>query len=524
MPERDVVSWNSMISGFASYGYFDSALGIFGEMQNMGVRPSAFTYSIMVSIVFDALHGKELHGSMIRSGFNTLNVVLGNSLIDMYGKFGCVDYAFGVFFTMEEVDVITWNSLIIGCCKSGYGELALHQFCLMRSSGYSPDEFTCSAVITSCSNLRNLDKGKQIFAFCLKVGFLSNTIVSSAAIDLFSKCNRLEDSVQLFEELDQLNSALCNSMISSYAGHGFGENALQLFVLALRENIRPTEFTISSVLSFISIFPPEQGTQFHSSVVKLGFELDAIVASSLVQMYTKFGFIDYAMDIFKSMTVRDLISWNTMIMGLTQNGRVIEALDAFKKLLNRGPPPDRITLAGVLLACSYGGFIEEGMTIFSSMQGSYGIIPSNEHYASIVNLLCQAGWLDEAMSMIEAMPSEPNSMTCRSILHACAIRGDLKLMEGVAERLVDIGSLSSLPYLVLARMYEMRGQWEAVVRVKKTMERTKAKTVDGCSWIGIKNNVRTFKEDQLQHHGCKDIYSLLRLMNWEMEDEGCLCW
>jgi len=522
MPERDVVSWNSMISGYASRGYFDCAFETFWEMQKLGVRPSEFTYSILMSVVFGVRHGKEIHGSIVRSGLGALNVVLGNSLIDMYGKFSSLDYALGVFLTMEELDVISWNSLISVCCQSGYPELALDKFCIMRSLGYSPDEFSVSVVITSCLNLRNLEKGKQIFALCVKVGFLCNTIISSATIDLFSKCNRLEDSVRLFEEQDQWDSAVCNSMISSYARCGFREDGLRLFVLTLKKDIRPTEFTLSSVLHSTSILKLEQGTQFHSLAVKSGLELDAIVASSLVEMYSKFGFIDCSIKIFNKMVARDLIAWNTMIMGLTHNGRVFEALQTFKELIRTGLPPDRITLAGVLLACSFGGFISEGMTVFSSMEERYGVKPSNEHYACFVDLLCQAGRLDEALYVAESMPYEPVSLIWESILHACLIHGDLKLSERVAERLMELEPQSSLPYLVLARMFEIRGQWEGVVRVKKAMKRGKVEKVIGCSWIGVKNQVYTFTADQLQHHRGKEIYLVLRLLNWETEAKGYL--
>lgn len=171
MPERDVVSWNSMISGYASRGYFDCALETFSEMQKLGVRPSEFTYSILMSVVFGVRHGKEIHASIVRSGLGALNVVLGNSLIDMYGKFSSLDYALGVFLTMEELDVISWNSLISVCCKSGYPELALDKFCIMRSLGYAPDEFSVSVVITSCLNLRNLEKDWRI-----QFGFLKSKI------------------------------------------------------------------------------------------------------------------------------------------------------------------------------------------------------------------------------------------------------------------------------------------------------------------------------------------------------------
>lgn len=162
MPERDVVSWNSMISGYISYGFIDYALRLFLDMQSAGVRPSEFTFSILTSVVSSAYHGKQIHCSMLRGGMDRKNVVLGNSLIDMYGKLGLLDYAFGVFSTMEELDIISWNSLILGCLHSGYGDLALQRFCSMITSGLSPDQFTISTVISVCSDLRALEKDLRI--------------------------------------------------------------------------------------------------------------------------------------------------------------------------------------------------------------------------------------------------------------------------------------------------------------------------------------------------------------------------
>ncbi|KAF8411716.1 hypothetical protein HHK36_004274 [Tetracentron sinense] len=521
MPERDVVSWNSMISGYASNGFADNALGLFSEMQSVGVRPSGFTFSIAMSCVSSAHHGKQIHGSMIRSGLNLSNVVLGNALIAMYGKLRLVDYAFDVFFTMEELDLISWNTLISGCNNSGYSELALNLFCLVRSAGNSLDQFTISTVITVCSNLRDLEKGKQVFALCIRMGFLSNSIVSSATIDMFSKCDRLEDSVRLFEEIDRWDSALCNSMILCYARHGLKEDALQLFVLTVRQNFRPTEFTLSSVLSSASgLLPVEQGTQIHSLVLKLGLESDTIVSSSLVDMYTKSGLIDSALKIFAKIGIRDLVSWNTMILGFTRNGRAVDALEIFKELLERGPAPDRITLTGVLFACSYGGFIDEGRSIFSSMEKKYGVIPEPEHYACIVYMMVRAGKLTEAMEIIETMPHERSGLVWGSMLRACGIHADLKLTERVAERVMELEPQSSLPYLVLAQMYGMRGRWESMSRVRKAMKERGVKKVTGSSWIGIKNYVYVFKANQILHYGGESIYSILRLLIWEMEDQG----
>ncbi|CAN0928526.1 Pentatricopeptide repeat-containing protein At1g43980, mitochondrial [Linum grandiflorum] len=515
MRERDVVSWNSVIVGHLSCGHVDRALEKFRQMQVSGVQPSEYTYSILMSVVSIARHVKELHGSSIRRGFITSNVVVGNSLIDLYGSLGLLDYSSGVFLSMKETDVISWNSLISSLCRSGCGESALNLFCLMRSSGHLVDAFTLSAIINCCSDLRNLNKGKQIVALCMKLGFLCNSLVSSAAIHFFSKCNRFGDSVKLFEELEYRDSAVYTTMISC---HHYTEEALRLFVLTLREDVKPTEYTFSSILSSIYSFPVEQGTQIHSLVVKSGFESDAIVSSSLVDMYSKYGFVDYAMDIFGQMTTRDLTSWNTLIMGLTHNNKVQEAVCTFEELLKNGPPPDGIAFFAALLACANGGFIDKGITFFSSMMADYGITPRDEHFACLVNLLCQAGRLDDAVEVIKEMPFEPGSLVWESLLYACA-SSDVNLLEGIAGWLMDVIPEPTVPYLLLARIYEMQGRWESLLRLKNVMK-GRVKKVVGFSWIGIRNRVYVFDGNQLQQHGSTDVYSSLRLLTWEMDERG----
>ncbi|KAL5704463.1 hypothetical protein ACHQM5_022889 [Ranunculus cassubicifolius] len=524
MPERDVVSWNSMISGYVSKGDFGCALDVFVGMQMENVKPSAYTYSIVMSCLSSAFQGKELHCSVIRSGLTLSNVVLCNGLIDMYSKLKLIDYAFGVFLTMKDLDVISWNTLILGCGKSDYGQLALVQFCSMRTCGYAPDQHTLSIVITVCSNLLALENGKQVFALCVKMGFCYNTIVISAAIDMFSKCYRLEDSVRLFEEMYIWDVALCNSMISCYVRHGFEEDAFWLFVRSLRAGLQPTEFTLSSILTCSScLVPVECGTQIHTLVIKLGMESETIAASSLVDMYAKMGLIDSAARIFFEMTFKDLVSWNTMIIGFARNGRELEALETFNKLLDHGVAPDRITLAGVLLACSHRGLLSAGSVIFSSMEKEYGVIPGVEHYACVVDMMCRAGKLSEAMEIVEAMPHAPNAFIWESLLHACKSNDNLELTERVAETLVELEPHLSLPYLVLAEAYEMRCRWESVVRVKKTMKDRGIKKYSDCSWIGIKNQVSVFDREPVFLSGSEQVYSILRLLVWEMANEGFVC-
>ncbi|CAA7024451.1 unnamed protein product [Microthlaspi erraticum] len=313
MPERDIVSWNTMISGFASCGFPESAIRAFLDMQSFVIRPTSFTFSILASLVTCVRHGEQVHGNVICSGVSLSDSVVWNSVTDMYRRLGVYDYALSVFLAMEDRDVISWNTLILCCSDFGNKEVALDQFRLMMELGNQPDEYTFSIVVSICSGLRDLCKGKQAIALCIKMGFLSNTIVSGAAIDMFSKCNRLEDSVKVFQQLGKWDSVLCNSLVASYSWHGFGEDALSFFIIFMRQSVRPDEFAFSSVLSSMNVVMLDQGGQVHSLAIKLGFDQDTAVATSLMEMYFKTGLVDSAMGVFDTTDEKDLIFWNTVI-------------------------------------------------------------------------------------------------------------------------------------------------------------------------------------------------------------------
>ncbi|KAL1206960.1 Pentatricopeptide repeat-containing protein [Cardamine amara subsp. amara] len=523
MPERDVVSWNTMISGLASCGFPEYGIRVFLDMQRLVIRPTEFTFSILASFVSCVRHGEQIHGNAICSGVSKSNLVVWNSVMDMYRRLGVFEYALSVFLTMEDRDVISWNSLILCCSDSGNKEFALDQLCLMREMGNQPDEYTVSTVLSICSDLRDLCKGKQAIALCIKMGFFANSIVLGAGIDMFSKCNRLVDSVKLFAQLEKWDLVLCNSLVGSYSWHGFGEDALSVFVLAMRQSVRPDKFTLSSILSSMNVVMLDQGAQVHSLAIKLGFDLDTAVATSLIEMYFKTGSVDSAMGVFATTDGKDLIFWNTVIMGLARNSRAAESLAVFNQLLihDRGLKPDRVTLMGTLIACCYAGFVKEGIQIFSSMEKTHGVNPGNEHYACIIELLCRAGMINEAKHIADNIPFEPSSHIWEPILSASLDLGDTRLAETVAKRMLESDSepKSAFPYLVLIKLYEMTLRWENSVRIRYAMNEHKLKSAQGSSKIGMKSSVYSFEADQLQIHGGHDTCLILELLSWDFVDQ-----
>jgi pentatricopeptide repeat protein len=223
----------------------------------------------------------------------------------------------------------------------------------MRRRGLSVDGFTVSIVLSACSDMEDFTQGDQILALCLKANFVSNSIVCSTVISFLCMSDRLSGAVRLFRGMATWDSEPCNAMISGYARSSLMEEALSLFLMALRNGVFPTEFTFSSVLRWSSCFGlMEQGTQIHCLICKLGFRDDVVVATALTDMYCKLGLMKHARKIFNTVYSKDLVLWNTMLLGLLQNGRDKEALRMFRRMIKHGIRSDRITLLGALSACS----------------------------------------------------------------------------------------------------------------------------------------------------------------------------
>ncbi|OEL28006.1 Pentatricopeptide repeat-containing protein [Dichanthelium oligosanthes] len=366
MAQRDAVTYNAMLSGYAAAALPEEALRLFHSMRERGVTPTGFTFSIVSSTVGSARHGQQLHAAAVRHGLAHLDAVVGNALIDMYRRIGLLKHAACVFSCMEEPDVTSWNSVMSVYKDQALSRTVFECFRSMSSKGFSVDGFSVSTVLSVCSDVKDFAKGDQMLALCVKMSFVTNSIVCSAVIDFLCVSDRLSDAVQLFRGMPTWGSEPCNALISGYARSGLMEEALNLFVASMRNGVVPTGFTFASVLRWSSCFGlMEQGTQIHCLVCKLGFQDDVIVSTALTDMYCKLGLTRHARKTFRTVVAKDLVLWNTMLLGLLQNGRGKEALGIFRRMLKCGIQPDRITLFGALSACSLEGLVTEAMDIIT---------------------------------------------------------------------------------------------------------------------------------------------------------------
>ncbi|PRQ55639.1 putative tetratricopeptide-like helical domain-containing protein [Rosa chinensis] len=345
-------------------------------------------------------------------------------------------------------------------------------------------------------------------------------------------------------------------MISGFAQSGDSQKALDLFSDMHFSGIVPTEFAFGGVISACSdINALEQGKQVHSYLLKLGFEFQLYIISALLDMYGKCGSLSDAQKanpcayhygfslefpigsslftmyakcgnledgklVFRRMPTRDVVSWNAMISGLSQNGQGNEALELFEEMRLGGTAPDYVTFVNVLSACSHMGSVERGWIYFKMMSNEFGIAPRVEHYACMVDVLSRAGKLDEAKDFIESATIDHGIRLWRILLSACRNFQNYELGAYAGEKLMELGSLESQAYVLLSSIYTSLGRQEDVKRVRRMMKLRGVSKKPGCSWIELKSQVHVFVVGDLMHPQIDSIGVEIRRLIKHMKDEG----
>ncbi|KAK7362645.1 hypothetical protein VNO77_04763 [Canavalia gladiata] len=524
MPERNTVSWATMISGYASQELADEAIELFELMRRQEEEcENEFVVTSVLSALIShgfADTGRQVHSLAIKNGL--LNIVsVGNALVTMYAKCGSLEDALRTFQLSGNKNSITWSAMVTGFAQCGDADKALKLFCNMHHSEVLPSEFTLVGVINACSDLCAIVEGKQLHGYSLKLGYELQLYVLSALVDMYAKCGSIMDARKGFEYIQQPDVVLWTSIITGYVQNGEYEGALNLYGKMQMEGVIPNDLTMSSVLKACSSLAAlDQGKQMHARIIKYGFCLEIPIGSALSAMYAKCGSLDDGYRIFWRMPDRDVISWNAMISGLSQNGRGNEALELFEEMCSEGTKPDHVTFVNLLSACSHMGLVDRGWLYFKMMFNEFNIAPTVEHYACMVDILSRAGQLNEAKEFIESAPVDHGLCLWRILLGACKNYRNYKLGAYVGEKLMVLGSPESSTYVLLSSIYTALGKWEDVERVRRMMQARGVTKEPGCSWIELKSLVHVFVVGDNMHPQIDEVRSELKLLTKLMKDEG----
>ncbi|XP_059647496.1 pentatricopeptide repeat-containing protein At2g21090 [Cornus florida] len=499
--------------------------------------------------------GDHVEARRVFDNMSVRNLYSWNNMLSGYAKLGMLKPARRLFDEMLEKDVVSWNTMIIAYARSGHCDEALRFFTDLRKSSIVFNEFSFAGILTVCVKLRELGLNRQVHCQVLVAGFLSNVVLSSSVIDAYAKCGEMGDARRLFNEMPtrdvlawttlvsgyakwgdmksaselfdvmpEKNSVSWTALIAGYAQNGMGHKALELFMEMMFCRIRPDQFTFSSCLcACASMASLKHGKQIHACLIRTGSKPNTIVVSSLIDMYSKCGCLGVGRQVFEIMgNKQDYVLWNTMLSALAQHGCGEEAVRLFEDMVRLGVKPDRITFVVILSACSHSGLVQEGIHSFESMTSDHGILPDQEHYACLIDLLGRAGRFDEVMNQLEKMPCKPNGQVWNALLGVCRIHGKMELGRKAAEHLIELEPQSSAAYVLLSTIYAVLGRWESVEKVRQLMNERNVRKERAISWVEIENKLHAFTVSDRLHPLKEEIFSVLEQLAGQMEDDSSL--
>lgn len=473
-----------------------------------------------------------------------------------------IHYARKVFDQMHQPNCFSWNTIIRALAESNDDGEPLAAFLLffqmVCDASVEPNQFTFPSVLKACAQTSRLKEGMQVHGLVVKYGLDSDEFVVSNLVRMYVMCGVMKDAHllfirnsiefdegdevvrnnkkkeegnvvlwnvmvdgylrlgefgaarKLFDSMPQRSVVSWNVLISGYAQNGLFKEAIEMFREMQMGDVCPNYVTLVCVLPAISRFGAlELGKWVHLYAEKNGIEIDDVLGSALVDMYSKCGSIEKALQVFERLPRKNAITWSTIIGGLAMHGRANDALDYFSRMERSGVTPSDVTYIGVLSACSHAGLVDEGRSFFSHMVKAVGFEPRIEHYGCMVDLLGRAGHLEEAEELILNMPIKPDDVIWKALLGACKIHGNIEMGRRVAKVLMDMVPHDSGSYVALSNMYASSGNWEAVADVRLMMKEMDIRKDPGCSWIELDGEIHEFLVDDDSHSRAKEIHSML---------------
>jgi pentatricopeptide repeat protein len=405
MVTRNVVSWNAIILGHVKCGQGQKALELSHQMQFEGLQPDHLTYVGLLNACASVVgldEGRHVHEQIIQSHYET-NILVGNSLVDMYAKCGSIEDAQSVFNNMTMRNVVSWTNMIWGRVKCGHGQKALELSQQMQSEGVQPDHVTFVGLLSACASVGAFEEGKKIHKQIIQNGCESDVFVGSSLVDMYAKCGSLQDAQSVFDRMATRNVVSWTALISGYVKCGQGQKALELSRQMQHEGVQPDSVTFVGVLNACaSVGSLDEGRHAHNQIIQSGYDVDILVANGLVEMYAKCGSMEEAQRIFNNMTTHDVVAWNAMILGHVKCGQGQKALEFWQQMQHEGVQPAPVTYMGVLNACASVASVKEGRHVHKLiMQSRYQADVSISN--SLIDMYVKCGSIADAQQVFNSM-------------------------------------------------------------------------------------------------------------------------
>lgn len=556
LPQPNLFTWNALIRAYSSSPEPLQSLLLFVQLlYQCNEVPNEFTFPFVIKAaaqLSDYKMGRVVHGMAMKNG-HTLDLFVLNSLIYFYATCGHLDFAYRVFISSSRRDIVSWNSMISGFSKGDYPDEALELFHVMQAEGVAPNSITMVGLFSACAKKSDLKFGRWLHSYVERNGIHKDLTLCNAMLDMYTKCGSMQDANMFFDKMPEKDIiswtamlvgyaklgdfvsarrvlsampyqdiAAWNALISSYEQFANPKEALAVFrELQLRKNLKPDEVTLVSSLAACSqLGALDLGKWIHLYIKKEGIRLNCHITTSLIDMYSKCGDLEKAVEVFESVKWRDVFVWSAMIAGFAMHGRGNDAIHIFMKMQESKVKPNAVTFTNVLAACSHAGLVDQGRKLFYQMEQVYGVVPGVKHYACMIDILGRAGKLEEATELINKMSTTPSASVWGALLGACRLHGNIDLAEWACGKLLELEPRNHGAYVLLSNVYAKLGEWDKVASLRKLMRDAGLRKEPGCSSIEVEGSVHEFLVGDNSHCFSKEIYAKLDEISSKLQAVG----
>ncbi|KAM2220545.1 hypothetical protein ACFX1S_019745 [Malus domestica] len=322
---KSISMWNEMIAAYVNEGEANKGLELLRAMHHHGLKPDVVSY---------------------------------NTILTGHARSGQINEAYELLYEMARRDlkpnIISFNILISGFQQFGLSFEALQLFQTMRSSSsgcfgndvlhesIEPNSITIAGALASCADLNLLCQGKEIHGYSLKTGLEHNIYVSSALIDMYSKCLDIVSATKVFRRIEGKNTICWNALIAGHVNNKQLDRALELFGEMLEEGLGPSSITLMILLLTCGDTEALRfGRELHGYIIKSHLDQSNYsLASALIGMYANCGSIKDAKSVFDFEVKGDASVLNSMLSANSTNGTAKKAIAWFGEMQLAGVEPE----------------------------------------------------------------------------------------------------------------------------------------------------------------------------------------
>ncbi|XP_024545353.1 pentatricopeptide repeat-containing protein At5g27110-like [Selaginella moellendorffii] len=266
---KNIVSWNAMLSAYSQNGHFEETIALFKQMASTKtVKPDKLTFASVLSScanLENLREGKLAHAAAVEAGLE-FAVPVAATLIQMYSKCHCLEEARDIFSRSPSSDVVAWTVMISAYAQNGRPQEAIALFFRMT---VPPDGVAFATALGACASAENLEAGRVVRAQIVELGLDAERAVANAVLDLYGKCAEIVETAEIFGRMRQRDRVSWNTMVAAYARAGHTAGSLWCFRAMQLEGVCPSEVSLVSVLS----------TYSHAGLVEQGCQCFASIAS-----------------------------------------------------------------------------------------------------------------------------------------------------------------------------------------------------------------------------------------------------